>query len=266
MSNPEKFCLKWNDFQQNISSAFGFLRNETNFADVTLVCQDSQQIEAHKVILTASSPFFLNLFLKNKQANPLIYMRGMNSEDLMAIIDFLYNGEANVYQENLDNFLNIAEELQLKGLTNRQRDDHDETVTNESAKEYKIIEPKQEMNKTLIQGAKTFANDPSCNIVVPDMELAVSEMKVVVPFTPNEGLSILDSQIKSMMTVGQNSMPNGKRVNVCNVCGKEGERRTIVDHIETHHIEGVTHPCNFCNKTFRSRPSLKAHYNSQHKQ
>ena len=53
---------------------------------------------------------------RNKHAHPLIYMRGMNSEDLVAIIDFLYCGEANVFQDNLDSFLAIAEELQLKGL------------------------------------------------------------------------------------------------------------------------------------------------------
>ena len=44
-------------------------------------------------------------------------MRGMKSEDLEAMMDFLYFGEANIYQENLDLFLNIAEELNLKGLT-----------------------------------------------------------------------------------------------------------------------------------------------------
>ena len=71
---------------------------------------------AHKVILASSSPFFLNLLRRNKHPHPLIYMRGLKSEDLVAMVDFLYFGEANVYQENLDSFLAVAEELQLKGL------------------------------------------------------------------------------------------------------------------------------------------------------
>ena len=116
----EKLCLQWNDFQANIKSAFGNLREDNDFADVTLACEDGQQVEAHKVILAASSPFFQKLFGRIKHPHQLIYLRGMKSEDLLAIVDFLYFGEANVYQENLDSFLAIAEEFQLKGLMGKQ--------------------------------------------------------------------------------------------------------------------------------------------------
>ena len=115
-SMSEKLCLKWNDFQENVNTAFGSLREDNEFADVTLACEDGQQVEAHKVILAASSPFFQNLLKRNRHPHPLIFMRGMKSENLQAIVDFLYCGEANVYQENLDSFLAIAEELKLKGL------------------------------------------------------------------------------------------------------------------------------------------------------
>merc|ERR1712208_259969 len=92
------------------------LREDNDFVDVTLVCEDGQQVEAHKVILASSSPFFQKLLGRNKHPHPLIYMRGVKSDDLLAIVDFLYCGEANVFQENLDSFLAVAEELQLKGL------------------------------------------------------------------------------------------------------------------------------------------------------
>ena len=71
----EKLCLKWNDFQENVISAFGTLREDREFADVTLACEDGQQVEAHKVILASSSPFFLNLLRRNKHPHPLIYMK-----------------------------------------------------------------------------------------------------------------------------------------------------------------------------------------------
>ena len=124
----EKLCLQWNDFQENIKRAFGSLREDNNFADVTLACEDDQQVEAHKVILAASSPFFQKLLGRNKHPHPLIYMRWMKYEDLLAIVEFLYRGEANVFQENLDSFLAIAEELQLKGLMGK---------TDENVEEYK---------------------------------------------------------------------------------------------------------------------------------
>ena len=96
--------------------AFRNLRGDETFTDVTLTCEDGQQVEAHKVILADSSPFFKKMLERNKHLHPLIYMRGLKSDDLFAIIDFLYCGEANVFQENLDSFLSIAEELELQGL------------------------------------------------------------------------------------------------------------------------------------------------------
>ena len=116
MQSSEKFCLRWNDFQENVNTAFSDLRKDSDFTDVTLACDDGHQVEAHKVILAASSPFFKNMLKRNKHTHPLICMRGMKSEDLLAIVDFLYFGEANIFQEHLDSFLNIAQELQLKGL------------------------------------------------------------------------------------------------------------------------------------------------------
>ena len=111
----EKLCLNWNDFGENFKTAFEELRRDKDFCDVTLASEDGQQFEAHKVILAASSPFFQNLLERNKHAHPIIYMRGTKSEDLSAIVDFLYFGEANVLQENLESFLAIAGDLKLNG-------------------------------------------------------------------------------------------------------------------------------------------------------
>ena len=72
----EKLCLQWNDFQENIRTAFRDLREDKNFTDVTLACEDGRKVEAYKVILVASSPFFQRLLdAKNKLA--LVYMRGL---------------------------------------------------------------------------------------------------------------------------------------------------------------------------------------------
>ena len=71
----EKLCIQWNEFQENIKSAFGSLREDNDFTDVTLACEDGQQVEAHKVILAASSPFFLKLLGRNKHPHPLIHKK-----------------------------------------------------------------------------------------------------------------------------------------------------------------------------------------------
>jgi uncharacterized C2H2 Zn-finger protein len=118
----EKFCLKWNDFQQNIIGTFHHLRQDTDFSDVTLVCEDDKQIEGHQLILTACSTFFSRVLRRNKHSHPMIYMRGLAAKHLEAVMDYIYLGETNIRQEDLDAFLAIAEDLQLKGLTGSQND------------------------------------------------------------------------------------------------------------------------------------------------
>ena len=112
----EKLSVQWADFQNNISTCFGELRTGNDFADVTLACED-RDFEVHKLILSASSPFFKALLKRaNKQAHPMVYMRGVQAKDLEALVDFIYLGEANILQANLESFLAVAQELELKGL------------------------------------------------------------------------------------------------------------------------------------------------------
>ena len=104
----EKLCLQSNDFRENVSSAFGDLRQDKEFTDVTLVCEDGQQVEAHKVVHVASSPFFLNILKRNKNPHPLIYMTDVKSNNLMAMVDFMYQRGANVFQEDFDSFFQFC--------------------------------------------------------------------------------------------------------------------------------------------------------------
>merc|ERR1712183_877637 len=112
----EKFCLRWNDFENNISQAFKELRDDKDFFDVTLACDD-EQIQAHKLILSACSPFFRNILRRNPHQHPLLYLKGVQFTDLQAVLNFMYHGEVNVAQEELNSFLSVAEDLQVKGLT-----------------------------------------------------------------------------------------------------------------------------------------------------
>ena len=117
--SSEKFCLRWNDFESNISCAFCELREEKDFFDVTLACEE-EQMQAHKVILSACSPFFRTVFRKNPHSHPLLYLKGIKHSDLLSVLNFMYHGEVNVAQADLNSFLSAAEELQVKGLTRDQ--------------------------------------------------------------------------------------------------------------------------------------------------
>ncbi|CAG0895048.1 unnamed protein product, partial [Cyprideis torosa] len=112
----EQFCLRWNNYQSNITSVFeSLLRNET-FVDVTLAC-DGAQVKAHKVVLSACSPYFQAVLSANPCKHPVIIMpKEVGFLDLKYIVEFMYRGMIDVAHEHLPTLLKAAEALQIKGL------------------------------------------------------------------------------------------------------------------------------------------------------
>merc|ERR1712129_374704 len=260
----EKLCLKWNDFQENALSAFGTLRGDREFADVTLACEDGQQVEAHKVILASSSPFFLNLLRRNKHTHPLVYMRGMKSEDLVAMIDFLYFGEANVYQENLDSFLAVAEELQLKGLMGSAAEKEAEELYNNPTMKKKTPKQKEQRNFSTTEVQIPYL---ACSVDKVEPSPLQEGTVAVTEYTVAADLQVLDDQIKSMMEVSENvegGSRGNRRQRICKVCSKEGPMHVIISHIEANHITGVSHTCNICGTVTRSRNAMAKHKQRNH--
>ena len=255
----EKLCIQWNVYKENVAIAFGSLRDDTDLTDVTLACEDGQQVEAHKVILAASSPFFQKLLGRNKHAHPLIYMRGVKSTEMVAIVDFLYCGETNILQENIDSFLTIAKELKLKGLL-----DLDKTCVGATDGIYRNpsqIEP-DDYNHLPNLAKMALGN----NGMQKRQMVNVTEKTII---SENCSLEELDEKVKSMMEQSEKAISYGKGTmrlaNICKVCGKEGQIVNIRDHIEANHLEGVSLPCSLCEKKFRSRQSLRSHFNYHHK-
>ena len=258
----EKLCLQWNDFKENVTSAFGDLRQDKEFTDVTLVCEDGQKVEAHKLVLVASSPFFKNILTKNKHLHPLIYMRGVRSENLLAMVDFFYFGEANVYQENLDTFLLLAEEFQLKGLRGNQAEREAETFQ----------EPPTQSPQSKLHKFRRTSKNNSLNkslLLQNGQNLTESEKSVALVdhATNTTDLESLDKQVKRMMTMSENANPYApnQKARICKVCGKEGSMADIMHHIEANHISGISIPCELCEKLYTSRQALRNHKSREHR-
>ena len=185
MVSAEKLRVQWNYFKENITSSFKELRMDREFTDVTLAFEDGEQMEAHRVILVSSSPFFKDLLKKNKHPHPLVYMRGLKSENLVALVDFLYQGEANVFQENLDSLLVLAEELKLKGLTEGEREQVKESSHS------KEVPLKKENSPSFLANSNFDCQSSKGSLDTAD---AVTEDKLSVD------LQDLDQQIRSMIT------------------------------------------------------------------
>ncbi|XP_031778836.1 protein abrupt isoform X4 [Nasonia vitripennis] len=122
-SQQQQFCLRWNNFQANITSQFEALRDDEDFVDVTFAC-DGRRLQAHKVVLSACSPYFKELFKTNPCKHPIIFMRDVEFEHLQSLLEFMYAGEVNISQAELPTFLRTAESLQIRGLTDSQSNQH----------------------------------------------------------------------------------------------------------------------------------------------
>merc|ERR1711970_1524743 len=113
--DQQQFCLRWNDSQTNMVSSFKHLRDEKSFTDVTLAC-DGQTCKAHKMVLSACSPYFKALLEENPSKHPIIILKDVPFNHLTSILEFMYAGEVNVAQDQLPAFLKTAERLKVKGL------------------------------------------------------------------------------------------------------------------------------------------------------
>ncbi|XP_049815482.1 protein abrupt isoform X1 [Schistocerca nitens] len=116
VQDPEQqYSLRWNDFHASIISSFRHLRDEEDFVDVTLAC-DGCSFTAHKVVLSACSPYFRRLLKANPCQHPIVILRDVKEKDMESLLRFMYNGEVHIGQEQLSDFLKTAQMLQVRGL------------------------------------------------------------------------------------------------------------------------------------------------------
>jgi len=279
MTSSEKFCLKWNDFQANINRSFKDWRGEEDFKDVTLASGDGTTIEAHKVVLAASGTFFQNVLKNSKHPHPLIYMRGMTETDLTSVLDFIYFGETRVCENDLNNFFAIADELQLKGLKEevcgntetiidenhlfvRSPDEEHNNATNIKLEDKRVSLPQLYDTEVLVK------TDVEENSPVEEAELPVKDALRKL-FDISSGVELSKRTITNLEDLDEIIISMSEKVLKkyrCRECGKDERDKTDMrKHIERKHIEGISHPCLYCNKRYKTREQNEKHTRNAHK-
>jgi len=157
----EKFSLKWNEFQVSVCGSFKDVREDEDFSDVTLVSDDDKHMKANKVILAASSSVFRNIIKSNRHPYPVIFLRGFKSCYLEYLLDFIYLGEVKVPQEDLKEFLDSAEDLKIKGLTEKSLENMQSL---NSSNEIKQELPAQTPDDDVIEIVDTYEDTKTQNI------------------------------------------------------------------------------------------------------
>ena len=113
----ERVGLQWDHFESNLGSKFADLRREEHFSDVTLVSEDGQLFKTHKILLSATSPLLDNLLKSEDHPKPLIFLRGARGDLLSCLLDFVYFGQVEVTVSQLEEFVALATDLKVKGLS-----------------------------------------------------------------------------------------------------------------------------------------------------
>jgi len=285
--------LKWNDFQGSISSSLGSLRTTSDLLDVTLQC-GTESLQCHRLVLSACSDWFKTVFraLPAITQHPVIVLWEATARDMALLLDFMYNGEVNVKQENLNSFLALAEKLSVRGLTQGQggggspekdrerpkepgrqsasvstplvRQRHEER--GESVKRQRI-----EQQQRVVQQHHEVEE-----VAVVKQEVAPREEQVVEyeesyqggEVAQYEGENMYDSyyegddggQGEYQQMDNTQTMASSKG-NVCPICNKRVAK--LKYHMEDIHFPVET-PCPLCGKVFNSTNKMRTHKSSYH--
>ena len=233
------FSLSWKEFDHKASKSYRDYIKDTDFTDVTLACDDNGRLEAHKLILSSSSPVLGQILVGNPHQHPLIYFRKVKFSCLQSLVQFIYLGQVEVEQTELQDFINLAKELEIEGLSNDPQDISKDADS----------KPSSVINENILD-LKTDEYE-SKEIVKEDHSTEIMEME---PQLAKEVDQIDSAYIKGDSIVENNG--NGFK---CKECGKcfslNGNLRT---HKMSAHM-GIRHPCEQCRYKATTKASLKRH-------
>ncbi|XP_045468571.1 protein tramtrack, beta isoform-like isoform X3 [Harmonia axyridis] len=158
----EQFSLCWDNFHKNMSSGMNSMLENEDLVDVTLAVE-GKYLKAHKMVLSVCSPYFKELFKSNPCKHPIVFMKDVSYVALSDLLQFMYQGEVQVSQENLSTFIKTAEALQIKGLTG----DGSNATENDTDQEEKSIQHIVEETKSVPSVPRPKKLPPSQAVVQP---------------------------------------------------------------------------------------------------
>lgn len=272
--------LNWNNFGENLSSLVKDFRNDKDFFDVTLLCEDGQLISANKFMLSCCSTFFKFVFKKAAQNNVVIYLKGVKGNQMNSILDFIYHGSTNVHENQLTTFLETANDLKIRGLVETSKLQRLEAASDstqeqsartrnrsrsQSGNSIKRESPSPLNADLAMTDDSSYAAEELDHVEIDENELVDDPIdpnfgqtgKTSSHQTPDKRMSLYhpDQTVKSSISPYKHN---------CTVCGKSFSYRHVLEnHIETHYNNA--YPCDVCQKIFKTRNSLKSHLSQKHR-
>ena len=300
--NMEKYCLTWNQFQSNVTKALSDLRKDADFFDVTLVTEDLQHISAHKMALSASSDLFKTILKKTQSSNPhpLIYLSGVGAKDLNFVLDYIYHGEVELFQNDVHEFLNVAKRLKIEGLIGEGPPPPPPAAKEKEVLINEVETKKKEANHET-KKRKTFRSKVSDAVKEANNENKSKKMKDAAVKMENKMEDLIhvntDGNVGNEFLVDEfvpvdASAPSDVKTDVmnrsvsiedalaivdtyiedqdadgwwrCKTCQKTSKSRANIRKHAEIHIEGLSFSCQMCGMTYKTRMSLDQHRKLKH--
>ena len=265
MSQSGYMFLEQSDFLSNYVGSFQQLRADKELFDVTLACED-ETIEAHKVVLAACSIFFRNLFRKAKQSNPIIYLKGVSHKDLVSLLDYIYTGQTQVLAEDVERFIQVGRDMQVKGLA----DDEEEEVIDDTKNQHnkgKTINDK--IGEDFSDESYDSTGYDECENSVAD-ETYLAENSETFLQIKNEKMEKETKNLDQLLSEISKKMEKtkdekGLTMWKCKECGKTLKiKKNLEMHVEIH-LKGYSHKCSHCGRVHTTRGSLQSHMSIVHR-
>jgi len=269
MIRQEQFHLEWNDFQVGIVSTFQELRNKRDFSDVTLVCEDNQRMRAHKLILSKSCEFFQAVLEEEQSSHPVIYMRGVSRDVMESLVDFIYVGAVSIPQDLINEFLDLAQDLKIRGLVKNESDknakEDDITEDGDGEDGQKNMRRKsgrlqRSQNQKISEREELDLNSIELKSKIDDKESvgesSFKERSIKVSF--GEKNEELREKILLLIERRKNQW-------ACISCDRTSKSLPDARRHAEIHISGFIHTCTHCDKTFQTSNSVNMHFYTTHK-
>merc|ERR1712133_178456 len=236
----EKYNLNWPTYSDHLREMLHEMMKSNELTDVTLVCDDKRQYKAHKIVLSACSSVFKNIINDLPQNNSVIYLRGIQHQEMESILEFMYSGVAKFHQNRMAEFLNVSKNLEINEI-NKNIVFEDENILKNNKHDYKKLPIDQSLNTSEI-----IHRDE--NVMEKEYE-NLSDYKKLAN-VPNH-MEIQQEVVKLVWYT-------------CNQCGKQyNQNNHLKTHIQSVH-EGVKYSCNHCEQQFTRKNSLNVHVKSVH--
>ena len=255
--NDKTVKLCSDNFETNAPNTFRKLWNDQDFTDVTLATVDDQQIRAHKLILISCSEFFRNIFLKNPHQNPLLYLKGIRYKELMMVLKFIYLGQCEVGQNELQDLLATGHDLKVEGIME---------VVNFKETEEPVVD---NGTHNVQEHNESDSNYTDLDNTARVMSSIKTEREVILPSNQWEGGSIFCNECNIGFDT-DNGLLYHKRCKhdgvgyFCNQCEYNSTYKgNLSQHKQSKH-EGVSHVCSQCNYSATTQNGLSKHVQSKH--